>query len=98
MRISSNERSNVTTATVSKKGWVVIPREIRERYGVHPGDEVHIVDYAGGIAIIPTLNDPVQEGRGLIKSDLSLPQALVEERHREWQMEKAMSVEWLPDA
>ncbi len=35
------------TATVSKKGWVVIPQELRKRYGLEKGDQVHIIDYGG---------------------------------------------------
>jgi AbrB family looped-hinge helix DNA binding protein len=32
--------------TISKKGWVVIPAELRKKYQLAPGTEVIIVDYA----------------------------------------------------
>lgn len=66
--------------TVSKKGWVVIPREIRERHNIKPGDRVQIVDYGGSIAIVPAMKDPVREMRGMLKGGPSLTKALLEER------------------
>ncbi|HLF08441.1 MAG TPA: AbrB/MazE/SpoVT family DNA-binding domain-containing protein [Dehalococcoidia bacterium] len=71
------------TVTVSTKGWVVIPREIRERYNIRPGDKVHIVDYAGRIAIIPAMKDPIREARGMFKGGRSLTGLLLEERRHE---------------
>ena len=57
----------MATVKVSKKGWVVIPHEIRDRHGIKPGDKVHIVDYAGRIAIIPAFKDPIAAGYGLLR-------------------------------
>ena len=51
--------------TVSQKGWVVIPKEIRELYGLTPGTKVRIVDYAGRITIVPVPEDPVAALRGM---------------------------------
>ena len=73
----------MSTAKVSKKGWVVIPREIRERNRIRPGDQVHIIDYAGRIAIIPMIDDPVRKSRGLFKNHPSLSKDLLAERQRE---------------
>lgn len=76
------------TAKVSRKGWVVIPREIRERYDIKPGDQVQIVDYAGRIAIVPTLNNPVRQSRGLLKGLPKLTDALLEERRQDLEREE----------
>lgn len=73
----------MATVTVSKKGWVVIPREIRQRYGIRPGDRVHIIDYGGVVAIVPASKDPIAEGFGMLKGGPSLTQALLEERRWE---------------
>ncbi len=78
----------MSTVKVSRKGWVVIPRDIRERHGIRPGDRVHIVDYAGRIAIVPALEDPIRQGRGLLKGRPSLTEALLEERRRELEREQ----------
>jgi AbrB family looped-hinge helix DNA binding protein len=84
----------VATVTVSKKGWVVIPREIRQRYGIRPGDRVQVVDYAGRIAIIPAMNDPIREARGMLKGGPSLTEALLEERRRELEQEEQEIQRW----
>jgi AbrB family looped-hinge helix DNA binding protein len=75
-------------AKVSKKGWVVIPHEIRERYGIRPGDKVHIIDYGGRIAIVPALKDPIRELHGMFKGGPSLTKALLEDRRWEREQEE----------
>ena len=71
---------------VSKKGWVVIPKDIRQRHGIRPGDRVQIIDLAGRIAIIPATKDPVAAARGMLKGGPSLTKALLEERR--WELEQ----------
>ena len=68
------------TLTISNKGWVVIPAELRKKYHLHPGAEVVIVDYGGVLAILPAMRDPIKQGRGILKGGTSLTKALVEER------------------
>jgi len=84
----------MATVKVSKKGWVVIPHEIRDRHGIKPGDKVHIVDYAGRIAIIPAFKDPIAAGYGLLKGGPSLTKALLEERRRELKREEQKIKRW----
>jgi AbrB family looped-hinge helix DNA binding protein len=69
----------MSIVTVSKKGWVVIPKETREKYGIKPGDKVQVVDY-GAIYIIPAIKDPAIEMRGMFKEGPSLTEALLTER------------------
>jgi AbrB family looped-hinge helix DNA binding protein len=74
------------TLTISNKGWVVIPAELRKKYQLEPGTEVVIVDYGGVLSIIPALREPVKQGRGLLKDIPSLKGDLKEhakERRRE---------------
>jgi AbrB family looped-hinge helix DNA binding protein len=75
-------------AKVSKKGWVVIPKEIRERHSIRPGDELVFVDYGAGITIFPALKDPIAAGRGLLKGGKSMKEFL-EEKRRELEEEEA---------
>lgn len=79
---------------VSKKGWVVIPHEIRERHNIRPGDEVQIVDYGGTIAIVPVMKDPVRQMRGMLKGGPSLTEALLEERRKEREREERRLSRW----
>lgn len=73
--------------TISSKGWVVIPAELRKKYGLKPGDAVVVVDYGGVLALVPALKDPIREAMGMMKSDDSLAKALVEERRNELEEE-----------
>jgi AbrB family looped-hinge helix DNA binding protein len=69
--------------TVSNKGWVVIPAELRKKYNLTPGTEVIIVDYGGVLAIVPALKNPVRQGRGLLKGLPSLTEDLLQDRKNE---------------
>lgn len=71
------------TLTISNKGWVVIPAELRKKYNLLPGTEVIIVDYGGVLSIIPTLKHPVKQGRGSLKGLPSLTKDLLKERAQE---------------
>ena len=69
--------------TISEKGWVVIPAELRKKYQLTPGSEVIIVDYGGVLSIVPAMMNPVQQGRGLLKGAPSLSKDLRKERAKE---------------
>jgi AbrB family looped-hinge helix DNA binding protein len=84
----------MATVTVSQKGWVVIPKEIRQRYGIRPGDKVQFVDYGGSIAILPVPEDPIASGYGMLKGGPSLTKALLEERRRERELEERKMERW----
>ena len=70
----------MNTSTLSEKGWVVIPQELRDRYGLKKGDKVHIIDYGGVISIIPASDTPIEASRGLLKGKTSLVKALTRQR------------------
>lgn len=57
-------------ATLTEKGQIVIPAEIRARYGLTPGTQVEFVDEGGVIRLLVrrrvTPSDPAA-GYGLIK-------------------------------
>lgn len=68
-------------ARVSKKGWIVIPKEIRDRQGIKPGDEVVVTDYEPGrITIRKPYEDPIKAGRGLLKGGGTMADYLREKR------------------
>ncbi len=72
----------MTTLTISQKGWVVIPAELRRKYQLTPGTEVQIVDYGGVLSIVRRFDDPIQAGAGLLNGPDSLTDAIIEE-HRQ---------------
>ena len=68
------------TATVSTKGWVVIPKDLREMYGLKKGTQVQVVDYGGVLAVIPLPDDPVGALLGMLEGGPSLTAELLSER------------------
>jgi AbrB family looped-hinge helix DNA binding protein len=73
----------MTIHNISQKGWVVIPAELRKKYGLKPGAEVRIVDYGDVLAIVPALRDPVEQAAGMVKQGRPLTQVLLDEHRRE---------------
>lgn len=69
--------------TVSGRGAILIPKELREKYGLKKGDKIHFIDYGGSIALVPALKDPISEGLGMLKGGTSLTQALLESRRED---------------
>ena len=65
--------------TVSPKGWVVIPVEFRRKYGLKPGVQLRAVDYGGVLALLPALDDPVEQSAGMLRGNTSLTRALLDE-------------------
>ena len=70
-------------ATVSSKGWIVIPADLRKKYGLIPGRQVQVVDYGGVISLVPVEDDPIEASRGLLSGGPSLTKMLVREHAQE---------------
>lgn len=70
----------MNTSILSEKGWVVIPRELRERYGLKKGDRVHIIDYGGVISVVPASKAPLKDALGMLKGRTSLVKELAKSR------------------
>jgi AbrB family looped-hinge helix DNA binding protein len=78
----------MSTATVSAKGWVVIPAPLRHKYRIEPGGKVAIVDYGGVLSLVPLPDEPLRAGRGLLRGERSLTAALLRESQQERQREE----------
>ncbi len=72
------------TRKVSEKGWVVIPQELRQKYGLHAGTTVRFVDYGGIVSILPESDDPIKTGFGMLKGK-RLTQRLLDDRREDKQ-------------
>ena len=72
----------MTVHSISSKGWVVIPAELRKKYGLEPGSEVRIVDYGGVLALIPAMEDPIRQAAGMLRTEKRLTQILLAD-HRD---------------
>jgi AbrB family looped-hinge helix DNA binding protein len=53
------------TVTISPKFQVVIPKEIREKLGLSPGQRVEAIAYENRIELIPLR--PIRQMRGFLK-------------------------------
>ena len=73
----------MTVCTISSKGWIVIPAHLRRKYGLVPGSALRVVDYGGVLGLVPALERPIEEARGLAKGDTSLTRALLREHQAE---------------
>jgi len=76
------------TVTVSVKGWIVIPAELRKKHNLRPGSQVQVVDYGGVLALVPELDNPVQKAAGMLKGRKSLTRVLLAEHRAEGRKEK----------
>jgi AbrB family looped-hinge helix DNA binding protein len=70
----------MNTGTLSEKGWVVIPQELRKRYHLKKGDKVHFIDYGGMVAIVPISREPLKDAAGMLKGRTNLVAALLKSR------------------
>ncbi|HEY8885605.1 MAG TPA: AbrB/MazE/SpoVT family DNA-binding domain-containing protein [Chloroflexota bacterium] len=79
----------MSASKMSAKGWVVIPKEMRRKYGLAPGTSVEVVDYGGVLAIVPVAADPVAALDGMFSDHGGKPwtEELLEERRRERERE-----------
>lgn len=66
----------MAAATLTEKGQVIIPAEIRARYELTPGTQVECVDEGGTIRLLVRRRVPPSDptaGHGLVKVKLSPP-------------------------
>ncbi len=56
----------MTTATLTSKGQVTIPAEVRQRLGLESGDRIEFIEMDGGYAIKPAIDD-VRSLKGLLR-------------------------------
>lgn len=69
--------------TVSSKGQVVIPQEIRENLKIRKGQIVRIEEVDGAIIIVPIPKDPVRALKGLSKESKESTQ-IIRALRKEW--------------
>jgi len=79
------EVSKMTTVKVSSKGQIVLPKDIRERFNIKPGDEVEILEFGREIVLVPIKRDV--KLRGLIKFNKPLKELLREIKEEEKTLE-----------
>lgn len=71
----------IVTSTI--KGQIVIPADIRKKFGIVKGMRFNIYEQRNKIIVEPLERDPVQEGRGMLKTKGSILKALLADRKGE---------------
>ena len=75
---------------VSSKGQIVLPVEIRKKYGIEAGTHLTLVDMAGVIYLVPVGSDPLGELTGMLEDVEGLSsEALIQERRAERDRDEA---------
>jgi AbrB family looped-hinge helix DNA binding protein len=77
----------LVTTRVSAKGQIVIPADLRRRYGIKKGTRVIFDDRNDGIILRPANQRFYEEMKGIARGEKSLTRALVEEHARERERE-----------
>ena len=75
----------MTTATLTSKGQITIPRSVREKLGVSSGDRVEFVEVAPGEFALKAATEDVRSLKGAIKRPVrpvSVPEMNAAIRHR----------------
>ncbi len=78
----------MVTVRVSKKGQLVVPAEIRKRYGIGEGMEVELLDFGEEISLVPLPANPIKAAEGWLKSKRPVKEMLREARAEEEKFEK----------
>ncbi len=74
--------------TVSSKGQLVIPKEIRESLGIKPKQKVLLKLVNDPVEIEPLPKDPIEYFCGIFKEGPSLTEALLKEREEDKKREE----------
>jgi len=62
----------MTVVTISSRFQVVIPKDVRERLGLKPGQKVEAIPFKGRVELIPL--PPIESMRGFLKGiDTTVP-------------------------
>jgi AbrB family looped-hinge helix DNA binding protein len=73
----------MATVKILAKGQVVIPADLRKKYHIEPGKELHLMEYGDVIYLIPPADDPIEAATGILLEGPSLSRELLEERKKD---------------
>lgn len=71
-------------ARVSRKGWAVIPKRLREHLGIRPGDRIAFYEEEGrSVRLVRVPDDPIEAISGMLEGGTSLTADLLADRRIE---------------
>jgi len=74
------------SSKVTSKGQVVIPKILREKYGIRSATAIRWIEKDQGILMVPESEDPIVAARGMLKGS-GILKAYLKEKRREKQKE-----------
>ncbi|MFZ5649606.1 MAG: AbrB/MazE/SpoVT family DNA-binding domain-containing protein [Bacillota bacterium] len=72
--------------TVSTRGQIIIPSEIRKKYNIKQGDRYDLQDFDGKLILVRTQEKPFVGLYGTLKGKKSLTRSL--QKEHAWEIEK----------
>jgi AbrB family looped-hinge helix DNA binding protein len=73
----------MTIVTSTIKGQIVIPADIRGKFKIKKGTRVNVYEEGNKIILEPLPDDPIKQGRGMLKTRGRILKALMADRKRE---------------
>jgi AbrB family looped-hinge helix DNA binding protein len=73
---------------LSTKGQVLIPKQLRRKFGLKPGGKVHLTEEEGRLVLTPVPLDPIATATGFLKGKYSLTADLRREHREEARRER----------
>ncbi len=73
----------MTIVNTTVKGQIVIPAVIRKKFGIRKGTPVNVYEHNNKIIVEPVQDDPVREGRGMLKTKGRVLKRLISDRREE---------------
>ena len=77
---------HTATSKVTTKGQIVIPKRIREKYGIFPSTSIRWIEKKEGILMVPDAEDPIISARGMLEG-AGVLKAYLKEKEKEKEME-----------
>lgn len=74
------------TTVVTTKGQIVIPAEIRKKYGIKVGTKIRFDEEEGEIKLVPITEEVIKNNIGLLRKKGKLLKAL----HKEKEIEREL--------
>ena len=74
------------SSKVTSKGQVVIPKKLRDKYGIQTATAIRWIEKDQGILMVPESEDPIMAARGMLKGS-GILKAYMKEKRREKQKE-----------
>lgn len=73
----------MNTTVVTTKGQIVIPAEIRKKYGIKVGTKIRFDEEDGEIKLVPITEEVIKNNIGLLRTKGKLLKALQKEKEVE---------------